>query len=243
MHPHRPRPAWQVFGVSGGAFLVGALLLIIVGSHGSGFDDTAAGVLPSFASPCPTPALLESTPCVADRVADGQVPAPLPVISNDTPSAAPTPVPDPMALTLPTLDITAPVVTTHVEPNGVVNVPADVSTVGWVQPGPAPGGPSGSAVIVGHRDGALGKNGAFYNLAQLKPGDPVIVTNVLGKEMPYRVVSREVLSKTQLALRTTLYFSSGGTSRLTLITCGGFYDKKAGGYQANVIVTAVPDVA
>ena len=230
--------------MSGGVFLLGALLLIFVGSRGNGFDDTNAGVLPSFAPTCASPEpILLSTPCVADRVADGQIPAPLPVVATTPAASAAPPIPDPMTLSLATLDITAPIVTTHIEPTGVVNVPSDISTVGWVQPGPTPGGPSGSSVIVGHRDGALGKNGAFYNLAQLKPGDPVVVTNVVGQQLHYTVVSREVLSKEEFARRTSLYFSSGGSPRLTMITCGGFYDKKAGGYQANVIVTAEPALA
>ena len=230
--------------MSGGVFLLGALLLIFVGSRGNGFDDTNAGVLPSFAPTCASPEpILQATPCVADRVADGQIPAPLPVIAPTVAASTVPPIPDPMTLTMPTINVTAPIVTTHIEPSGVVNVPSDISTVGWVQPGPTPGGPSGSSVIVGHRDGALGKNGAFYNLAQLTPGDEVTVTTVVGEELRYTVASREVLSKEEFTRRASLYFSSGGSPRLTMITCGGFYDKKAGGYQANVIVTAVPALA
>ena len=220
---------------------MGALLLILVGSRGNGFDDTSAGVLPSFSASCASPEpILLSAPCVADRVADGQIPAPVPVIAPTPSASTEAPIPDPMTLTMPTINVIAPIVTTHIEPTGVVNVPSDISTVGWVQPGPTPGGVSGSSVIVGHRDGALGKNGAFYNLAQLKPGDQVTVTTVVGEELHYTVASREVLSKDQFTRRASLYFSSGGSPRLTLITCGGLYDKKAGGYQANVIVTAVP---
>ena len=35
-------------------------------------------------------------------------------------------------------------------------------------------------------------------------------------------------------------FATDGSPRLTLITCGGYYDRSNGGYQDNVVVTAVP---
>jgi hypothetical protein len=35
-------------------------------------------------------------------------------------------------------------------------------------------------------------------------------------------------------------FARTGAPRLRLITCGGEYDVDAGGYQQNLVVTAVP---
>ena len=54
----------------------------------------------------------------------------------------------------------------------------------------------------------------------------------------YRVVSRELISKKRLPLEEL--FAIDGPARLTLISCGGYYDHDNGGYQDNVVVTAIP---
>ena len=41
-------------------------------------------------------------------------------------------------------------------------------------------------------------------------------------------------------LPTDDLFAVDGPARLTIITCGGVYERDNGGYQANVIITAVP---
>ena len=150
---------------------------------------------------------------------------------------------NPTLLRIPAIHMSASVVPTTVASNGAVIVPEDISTVGWYMPGPRPGDVAGSAVIVGHRDGAVQGHGAMYNLGALSLGDRVVVTTSEGTVIRYRVVSREVLSKRAFAKAAPDYFATSGPPRLTLITCGGRYDKADGGYQANVIVTAVPDAA
>jgi hypothetical protein len=52
------------------------------------------------------------------------------------------------------------------------------------------------------------------------------------------VVSRESILKKRLPYEEL--FAVDGPPRLTLISCGGYYDKDNGGYQDNVVVTAVP---
>jgi hypothetical protein len=49
-------------------------------------------------------------------------------------------------------------------------------------------------------------------------------------------VGREVLQKTDIPLDR--YFARDGAPRLTLITCGGPFDKATGHYRDNVVVTA-----
>lgn len=148
---------------------------------------------------------------------------------------------NPTLLRIPAIHVSASVVPTTVETNGAVIIPEDISTVGWYEPGPRPGDVAGSAVIVGHRDGAVQGHGAFYSLGALNLGDRVVMTTSQGTVIRYRVVAREVLSKRAFAKAAPDYFATTGPPRLTMITCGGLYDKANGGYQANVIVTAVPD--
>jgi len=66
----------------------------------------------------------------------------------------------------------------------------------------------------------------------------VELTDAGGVDSHYLVVSRRVMSKDEFAQQSDQYFTLEGAPRLTMITCGGFYDKDAGGYQANVIITA-----
>lgn len=159
----------------------------------------------------------------------------LPVTPLSDPSA-----PLPSRLTIPTLDVDAQVLPVEVDESGVVQVPSDVSTVGWVVTSSTPGDPRGAAMVVGHRDGSGGLDGALYDLSLLAPGDVVQVINATGATLDYVVVSREVLSKTEFAERAEIYSSVQGDPRLTMVTCGGEYIKSQGGYQANVVVTAVP---
>jgi hypothetical protein len=148
---------------------------------------------------------------------------------------------NPTLLRIPAIRMSAAVVPTTVEPNGAVIVPEDITTVGWYAPGPRPGDATGSTVIVGHRDGVVQGHGALYSLGALNLGDHVVITTSQGTVIRYRVVAREVLSKRAFAKAATDYFATTGPPRLTLITCGGVYSKADGGYQANVVVTAVPD--
>jgi sortase (surface protein transpeptidase) len=146
----------------------------------------------------------------------------------------------PVLLSIPTLDVVAQVLPTNVSNAGVVEVPADVSTVGWVVTSSTPGDPRGAAMVVGHRDGAGGLDGALYDLGQLSRGDVVTVLNADGITLEYVVVAREILSRSQFASQAESYSSTGGDPRLTIVTCGGEYIKSSGGYQSNVVITAVP---
>ena len=101
-----------------------------------------------------------------------------------------------------------------------------------------PGADVGSAVLVAHRDGRVQGHGVFYNLGQLSVGDKVLVKTADGSDLRYKVVSRELISKERLPLEGL--FAIDGPARLTLISCGGYYDRNNGGYQDNVVVTAIP---
>jgi LPXTG-site transpeptidase (sortase) family protein len=101
-----------------------------------------------------------------------------------------------------------------------------------------PGADQGSAVLVAHRDGQVQGHGVFYDLGNLGVGDRVWVTDASGRHLGYRVVSRELISKKRLPYEEL--FAIDGPARLTLISCGGYYDRNNGGYQDNVVVTAIP---
>jgi len=201
--------------------LVTGSLLLFLGSRGNN-DDLVAEVGTSIEK------IIES--CTAE---DEIQPSP-------NPTAALHLVADPVRIFIPSIDVDAPILATGISTAGVVDIPANVNEVGWYNGSAKPGDVHGSAVIVGHRDGTFGVDGAFYNLAKLSPGDPVRVVDAEGLATNYEVAAREVVAKSNFAEVAPKYFGKEGSPRLTLITCGGAYIKDKGGYQANVIVTALP---
>ncbi|HSA53666.1 MAG TPA: class F sortase [Yinghuangia sp.] len=145
----------------------------------------------------------------------------------------------PIAVSLPELGLSAPVVPVGVAPDGQAAVPPDGGTVGWYRFGPSPGAPAGSAVLLGHVDTADGSLGQFAKLKQADKGDRVIVGRGAAPALTYRVVGVDTVSKG--VLPAAEIFRRDGPPQLVLVTCGGPYDRSEGGYQANLIVTAVPE--
>lgn len=153
-----------------------------------------------------------------------------------TPSAAEEP-PAPVRLSVPGLDVTAPVDPVGVADDGQMALPEDVSRVGWYRFGPAPG-EDGSAVIAGHVDDAEQGLGALAPLREAAVGDVVETTDETGTTSRWRVVAREVFQKEVLPLEDL--FRRDGPPRLTLITCGGPFLPEYRSYRDNVVVVAEP---
>ncbi len=160
---------------------------------------------------------------------------------SESPAPGSTAIVMPSRLRIPSIDLDARILAVAQDTFHRVVVPTDISAVGWYEFGPAPGDSTGSCVLVAHRDGVSGGRGAFYELGNVKPGNFIYVTMADGTELGYRVVSREMVAKTWLSENSNTFFTSVGKERLTLITCGGVYDKARGGYQSNIIVTARPE--
>ena len=152
----------------------------------------------------------------------------------------PTPIDRPIMVAIPRLGITAPVRSVGVDDDNAVRVPRDISSVGWYRLGVAPGSMRGTAVIVGHRDGADGSDGAFVALGRLTAGDRIEVQTQSGATLRYEVRALQLIPREDFATQAPDLFRRTGAARLALVTCGGFYDASRGGYQANVVVLADP---
>lgn len=140
-------------------------------------------------------------------------------------------------LSLPSLGITAPVETVTVN-QGALQVPENPSHVGWWSGSALPGSGSGTVIIDGHVDSASYGRGALFGLSELNSGDRVTIRSPGSGPVEYQVVARQVYVKSR-GLPDDLW-TSGGSSRLALISCGGPFDKKTLSYQDNVVVFAVP---
>jgi len=147
----------------------------------------------------------------------------------------------PVGVAIAKLGVTAPVDAVGVYEDGSVEIPEDVSRVGWYRFGADPAQGQGSTVIVGHRDGFDQGAGAFYSISGLDVGDGIDVELADGSTREYSVVAREVIAKE--ILPTSDLFAEDGPERLTLISCIGYFDRGGDGYRENVVVTAVPVTA
>ncbi len=119
-----------------------------------------------------------------------------------------------------------------------MDIPPDVTTVGWYRFGPVPGAAAGSAVLSGHVDDYRQGVGVFGRIGDLEPGDIVRIVDETGVTRDFSVLSREQWSKGEVPLDRI--FDRGGSSRLVLITCGGSFNSSTLGYDDNVAITAVP---
>ena len=117
-------------------------------------------------------------------------------------------------------------------------MPDHPSTIGWYRFGPAPGAARGSAVLAGHVDSVRYGVGPLASLRRLHRGDRIVVIDRRGGPERFRVDQTQLISKQTLALDKV--FALGGVPLLRILTCGGAYLPDRGGYQDNVVVTAVP---
>jgi Sortase domain len=165
----------------------------------------------------------------------GPVAEPAPHPAGPRPGPAPLSPDDPVALTVPAIDVrTGPLLRLGLDPRGALEVPPDAGTAGWFTLGPTPGA-SGPAVIAGHVDYG-GVPGVFHRLRDLVPGDEVSVTRADGTTAVFSTYSVEHYPKEQFP-SDRVYGNTAGPE-LRLITCGGAFDPATGHYRDNVIAYA-----
>ncbi len=141
----------------------------------------------------------------------------------------------PVAIRVAGIALEATIISVGVDDNDQFDVPA-ADTVGWYQHSASPG-EAGASVLAAHVDYG-GAPGAFFNLAEVLPGDRLELEMEDGRVMEFVVTGNTEYSKTELPFDEL--FRKEGESVLQLITCGGTFDPEARSYEANVVVTAVP---
>jgi sortase (surface protein transpeptidase) len=156
---------------------------------------------------------------------------------GDEPSdAAEEPAPVPVRVRIPAIGADAPVDPVGLEPAGGMELPDDVTQVGWYEPGVSPGG-AGSAVLAGHVDSRTQGPGALFRLRELDVDDEIELDTDAGTQR-WRVVARASYPKQALPIEELFVWD--GPPRLVVITCGGEFDAASGSYEENVVVHAVP---
>ena len=197
--------------------LAAAMVLLLAGCS------TAPAEQPAPSTPSPSEAPVAVVPDIP--VADGRLSA----------VRAPSP---PVDVQVPAVEIGMPVVPVGVLPDGLMELPDQVSTAGWYRYGSDPLTGSGTTVISAHVDSAKYGLGPFARLKELTAGTEIVVTVEGGQQVRYAVESVTSFPKAQLPLAEV--FDRAGEPRLALITCGGQFDRSAFRYSDNVVVIAVP---
>ncbi|WP_110241070.1 class F sortase [Nocardioides gilvus] len=154
--------------------------------------------------------------------------------ANSTPTSAghASTVSAPTALTIESIGVRSDLVRLGLEDDRTVEVPEDADQAGWYELGATPG-EVGSAVILGHVDSTEGP-AVFHRLRELAPGDRINVAMADGDDELFEVSRIETVRNADFP--ATEVYGSKDRPTLTLVTCGGEYDKARGGYQSNVIV-------
>jgi sortase (surface protein transpeptidase) len=141
---------------------------------------------------------------------------------------------------VPSVDLAMKVVPVGVEQDGDMELPPSVFDAGWYEFGSRPAERSGSTLVAAHVDSYADGLGPFARLRGVKRDASVLLTTQDGTVHRYRVVSVRAVAKDQLP--SLAVFERDGSARLTLLTCGGRYDRGTG-YRDNVVVTATPESA
>ena len=129
----------------------------------------------------------------------------------------------------------APIIEVGVEANGEMEIPG-ASEVGWYRFGPTPRD-EGSAVLAAHI-AYNGRNGVFRRLANVEIGSIVTVQYDDGTTTTH--VVREIAQYGKEDLPLDRVFAKSGPQVLTLITCGGSFNRSLNSYADNVVVYATP---
>jgi hypothetical protein len=160
----------------------------------------------------------------------------IPVVSAKLQPAR-TPVP-PTSVEVPGTGIRVSVTPVGVQPDGLMELPADVKVAGWYRFGADPLSETGTTVIAAHVDSIEYGLGPFAGLKGLAAGTEIVVTMSSGEQVRYAIESVTSVLKEQLPLADV--FDRDGDPRLVLITCGGQFNYSTGSYSDNIVVTAIP---
>lgn len=248
---------------------LGSVLLVLIGmvlvvsgyslsplQEGSSSAATPTTRLTSPADPGPVesstseaPAAATALPSVSPTVEVAVTPGSAPAVESVTPTPAASAargdaasaenqrgvVGLPKRIKIPVIEVDAEIEFVGLTPEGAMDAPRDPDKIGWYRLGPRPGEP-GNAAMAGHVDWA-GRIRAFWGLKDLDPGDTIEVVSQEGAR--YRFAVRWVRSYDAAKAPLEEIFGSSGVPEITLITCGGVFDRRTKQYLSRVVVRGV----
>lgn len=147
---------------------------------------------------------------------------------------------DPVSIDIPTISVQSKLQYLGLNATGTIEVPPLTggpltNEAAWYDGSPTPG-EVGPSIIEGHIDSAATGASVFYNLGELKPGDPIDVTLADGTVAVFSVTGVRQYEKTSFP--TAVVYGNTNFAALRLVTCGGTFDYTTGHYLANTVVFA-----
>ena len=146
-----------------------------------------------------------------------------------------------MSIVIPKLGVNQPTVTMGILGDGrTFQVPNSAHEVAWYNFSGAPGSSSQNAILAGHIN-YYGATGTFRYIGTLVPGDIVEVHTIDGTVHVYEVIWARNIFKPSLTWEDVGCQPGAGCSSqntITLITCGGAFDRSSGHYIDNTVVRA-----
>lgn len=139
----------------------------------------------------------------------------------------------PIRVRIPAIGVDSGLIRLGLKRDGTLQVPPNGFPAGWFTGAPTPG-ERGPAVIAGHVHWS-GRAGVFARLAQLKPGDTIVVSRQDHSNAVFRVNRVQQYPKTSFP--SAAVYGDIDRAGLRLITCGGL-DYESAKYEANLVVFA-----
>jgi hypothetical protein len=164
---------------------------------------------------------------------------PLAGMANEATPQAITRGPKPVAIFIPAAEVDAPIETTEII-DGRMGDPSGPFVVGWYRESGRLTEPD-NVVMSGHLDYWGVGRAVFFHLGALDEGDGISVLGDDGAEYAYEVewVRRiRTIDRGPEAILEVV--GTTAEERLTLITCGGDYDRETGEYEERTVVRARP---
>ncbi|HSX06727.1 MAG TPA: class F sortase [Candidatus Saccharimonadia bacterium] len=143
---------------------------------------------------------------------------------------------EPSYISLPTIGTAGYIQKVGIDQYGQMAAPTNVHLAGWYVNSLLPG-QAGLSVIDGHVDGYAHNQGIFGRLNNLNIGD--IFTITFGNQTHKSFSVKNIRLVDAIDVPSILFAHNPTiTSQLTLITCGGTYDKISHTYDKRTIVTS-----
>ena len=139
----------------------------------------------------------------------------------------------PKTLIIPKIGVKAPIEYVGLDGAGRMDVPKQWYTVAWYKLGYKVGD-KGSAALSGHLDTSSGSPAVFYNIGKLNTGDEISVIDDKGDTFKFRVYEKQYYPYDGFPLQRV--FGSSGRVELSLITCGGTWDRNAKNYSQRIVI-------
>ncbi|MBX4200758.1 class F sortase [Candidatus Parcubacteria bacterium] len=139
----------------------------------------------------------------------------------------------PTRLSIPSINVDAPIIQVALDKNGDVDTPKGPSEVAWYKLGPRPGD-EGSAILTGHFGPWLdGSHSVFDNLEDIKTGDKIYVKDDKGNTKIFEVKSRREYNPDDKASEV---FNDSSGMHLNLITCHGDWLANQKTYNKRLVI-------